>query len=131
MISYRVRLDVPVSLVWFVSGLLAARRREIGTRKNTRILGCYRQAVFGLADPGRRALFKRELLALIASLKPSFLYMPALRRPLECDIPTVWWSDHDLLSRTGTRAIWDLVGLFYGGAGMLQQRYAWSAGARR
>ena len=49
MISYRVRLDVPVALVLFVSGLLAARRREIGTRKNTRRLGCYRQALFGLA----------------------------------------------------------------------------------
>jgi hypothetical protein len=49
VISCRVRLDVPVALVWFVSGLLAARRREIGTRKNTRSLGCYRQAVFGLA----------------------------------------------------------------------------------
>jgi hypothetical protein len=42
-------LDVPVNLVWFVSGLLAARRRSIGTRKKTRRLGCYRQAVFGLA----------------------------------------------------------------------------------
>ena len=49
MHSYRVMLDVPVSLIWFVSGLLAARRRSIGTRKKTRKLGCYRQAVFGLA----------------------------------------------------------------------------------
>ncbi len=49
VISYRARLDVPVALVWFVSRLLAARRREIGTRKNTRSLGCYRQALFGLA----------------------------------------------------------------------------------
>ena len=49
VVSYRVMLDVPGELVWFVSGLLAARRREIGTRKNTRSLGCYRQAVFGLA----------------------------------------------------------------------------------
>jgi hypothetical protein len=47
--SYRVMLDVPVGLTWFVSGLLAARRRSIGTRKKTRKLGCYRQAVFGLA----------------------------------------------------------------------------------
>jgi hypothetical protein len=47
--SYRVMLDVPVNLIWFVSGLLAARRRSIGTRKKTRRLGCYRQAVFGLA----------------------------------------------------------------------------------
>lgn len=49
MISYRVRLDVPAELVLFVSGLLAAHRRAIGTRKNTRRLGCYRQALFGLA----------------------------------------------------------------------------------
>ena len=49
MPSYRVMLDVPVGLTWFVSGLLAARRRSIGTRKKTRKLGCYRQAVFGLA----------------------------------------------------------------------------------
>ena len=42
-------LDVPRELVWFVSSLLAARRRSIGTRKNTRKLTCYRQAVFGLA----------------------------------------------------------------------------------
>jgi hypothetical protein len=49
VVSYAVMLDVPRDLIWFVSGLLAARRREIGTRKGTRRLGCYRQAVFGLA----------------------------------------------------------------------------------
>jgi hypothetical protein len=42
-------LDVPAELIWFVSGLLAERRREAGTRKGTRRLSCYRQAVFGLA----------------------------------------------------------------------------------
>ena len=49
MPSYRVMLDVPKDLIWFVSALLAARRRSIGTRKKTRKLGCYRQALFGLA----------------------------------------------------------------------------------
>ena len=49
MAFYRVRLDAPRELVLFVSGLLAARRREIGTRKGTRKLGCYKQALFGLA----------------------------------------------------------------------------------
>ena len=49
MLSYRVMLDVPRELILFVSGLLAARRREIGTRKGTRKLGCYRQALFALA----------------------------------------------------------------------------------
>ena len=49
MITYRVRLDVPRELVLFVSRLLARRRKETGTRKNTRSLGCYRQALFVLA----------------------------------------------------------------------------------
>ena len=49
MITYRVRLDVPRELVLFVSRLLARHRKETGTRKNTRSLGCYRQALFVLA----------------------------------------------------------------------------------
>lgn len=32
MLSYRVMLDVPVQLAWYVARLLAAHRREIGTR---------------------------------------------------------------------------------------------------
>jgi hypothetical protein len=49
VLSYRVTLDVPPQLVLFVSGLLAERRREIGTRRGTRALTCFRQAVFTLA----------------------------------------------------------------------------------
>ncbi|HEX9356208.1 MAG TPA: transposase family protein [Streptosporangiaceae bacterium] len=49
MLSYRVTLDVPLPLVLFVSGLLAAHRREIGTRDGTRALTCWKQAVFALA----------------------------------------------------------------------------------
>ena len=49
MVSYRVTLDVPRDLILFVSELLASRRRRVGTRKGTRRLGCYRQALFGLA----------------------------------------------------------------------------------
>jgi len=49
LITYRVRLDVPRELIVFVSRLLARHRREIGTRKGTRILGCYRLALFVLA----------------------------------------------------------------------------------
>ncbi len=48
MLTYRVRLDVPSELVLFVSRLLARRRKEAGTRKGTRKLGCYRQALFVL-----------------------------------------------------------------------------------
>lgn len=49
MITYRVRLDVPRELVLFVARLLRRHRKEIGTRKSTRSLGCYRQALFLLA----------------------------------------------------------------------------------
>jgi hypothetical protein len=49
VVPYRVMPDVPAELVRFVSGLLAARRREIGTRKGTRKPGCSRQALFALA----------------------------------------------------------------------------------
>jgi DDE superfamily endonuclease len=49
LITYRVRLDLPGELVLFVSRLLARHRKEIGTRKGTRSLGCYRQALFVLA----------------------------------------------------------------------------------
>lgn len=49
MITYRVRLDAPRELVLFVSRLLARHRKALGTRKGTRSLGCYEQALFGLA----------------------------------------------------------------------------------
>jgi hypothetical protein len=49
VLSYRVILDVPLPLVLFVSRLLAAHRREIGTRDGTRALSCWQQAVFALA----------------------------------------------------------------------------------
>jgi hypothetical protein len=49
LITYRVRLDVPRELVLFVSRLLARHRQQAGTRKGTRSLGCYRQALFVLA----------------------------------------------------------------------------------
>ena len=38
MLSYRVMLDVPLHLVLLVARLLAAHRREIGTRRGTRAL---------------------------------------------------------------------------------------------
>jgi DDE superfamily endonuclease len=49
LLTYRVRLDVPRELILFVSRLLARHRKEIGTRRGTRCLGCYRQALFVLA----------------------------------------------------------------------------------
>ena len=49
MITYSATLDVPVQLVHEVSKLLGEHGRELGTRKGTRALGCYKQAKFVLA----------------------------------------------------------------------------------
>jgi hypothetical protein len=49
VLSYRVMLDVPRELVAYLSRLLAAHRREIGTRKGTRLLTCCKQAVYALS----------------------------------------------------------------------------------
>ena len=49
MLSCRVILDVPVQLALYVARLLAEHRREIGTRRGTRALTCWKQAVFMLA----------------------------------------------------------------------------------
>jgi cytochrome P450 len=40
------------------------------------------QAVLGLGEPEARAAFERALRALVAALKPSFMFIPALRRPM-------------------------------------------------
>jgi hypothetical protein len=48
VITYRATLDVPRELVGYLSKLLRAHRRALGSRKGTRILTPWRQAVFGL-----------------------------------------------------------------------------------
>lgn len=48
MIAYRAILDVPRELAWFLGRLLQTERRERGTRRGSRALTCFRQAVFGL-----------------------------------------------------------------------------------
>lgn len=40
------------------------------------------EAVLGLREPGRREAFKAAVLAVISALKPSFMFIESLRRPL-------------------------------------------------
>ena len=47
-VTYAAVLPVGDHTVLFVSGLLHAERRRLGTRAGTRSLGCYRQAVLVL-----------------------------------------------------------------------------------
>jgi hypothetical protein len=49
VIAYRAMLDVPRELVTSLSRLLAGERRARGTRRNSRALGCWKQALFVLA----------------------------------------------------------------------------------
>lgn len=62
MIAYGAMLDVPRELVGYVSRLLAGERRARGTRKKTRALTCWRQALFVLVW-----LRKREDLAVLGA----------------------------------------------------------------
>jgi hypothetical protein len=48
VIAYRAMLDVPRELVRHLAGLLAAERRSLGTRKDTRALTCFYQAILVL-----------------------------------------------------------------------------------
>jgi hypothetical protein len=48
VIAYRATLDVPRELVQFVAKLLAAERRRRGTRRGSRALSCFWEAVLGL-----------------------------------------------------------------------------------
>jgi hypothetical protein len=47
-VTYSATLPVSEDTVLFVSGLLHAQRRRLGTRAGTRSLGCYRQAILVL-----------------------------------------------------------------------------------
>lgn len=48
MVAYRAMLDVPRELVRYLARLLAAERRAVGTRKGTRALTCFYQAILVL-----------------------------------------------------------------------------------
>ena len=117
MLSYRVILDVPLPLVLFVSGLLAAHRREIGTRDGTRALTCWKQAVFTLAwfrdRPDIRRLgqgfgisqatayrYKDEAVEVLAATAPTL--REALEGPWSRDFPTSSWTARSS-PRTGAR----------------------------
>jgi hypothetical protein len=63
VLSYRVMLDVPVQLALFVARLLAAHCREIGTRRGTRALTAWQQAVF--------ARYLDEAITVLATRAPA------------------------------------------------------------
>jgi hypothetical protein len=87
LITYRVRLDVPRELVLFVSRLLARRRKETGTRKNTRSLGCYRQALFVLAWYRDKADIPRPGAGFGLSQATSYRYVAGGTKVVAAEAP--------------------------------------------
>ncbi|WP_245714617.1 hypothetical protein [Micromonospora inyonensis] len=53
MIAYRAMVDVPRELVRYLGRLLAAERRAKGTRRGTRALTCFYQALLVLVCSAR------------------------------------------------------------------------------
>lgn len=87
MIAYRAMLDVPRELVARVSRLLAAERRRLGTRRNTRALSCWREALLGLVW-----FRKREDMVVLAagfgvSRATAYRYRDELVRVLHAQAP--------------------------------------------
>jgi hypothetical protein len=77
MLSYRVMLDVPAQLALFAARLLAAHCREIGTRRGTRALTAWQQAVF--------ARYLDEAIMVLATRAPAV--REAVERPGEEELP--------------------------------------------
>jgi hypothetical protein len=72
VIAYRAMLDVPRELAQYLSRLLHAERRQRGTRKNSRALTCFRQAVLGLRWASRATGYRYldEIIDVLADQAP-------------------------------------------------------------
>lgn len=95
MITYSARLDVPRELVRHVAGLLRAERRVAGTRRRTRALTCFYQALLVLVW-FRKGEDKNTLGAGFGvSRATAYRYVAEAVRVLAAQTPTL----HDALRR--------------------------------
>lgn len=102
MIAYPAMLDVPRELVDYLSGLLATERALRGTRRRSRALTCWKQALFVLVwlrkreEPAAlgagfgisRATAYRYLTEAITALAEQ---APDLHQALRQAAPTTTW----------------------------------------
>jgi hypothetical protein len=99
VITYRATLDVPRELVVYVAGLLRRLRRDLGTRKGTRLLTPFRQAVFGLVWFRNRGVDIAQLGAgFRLSRATSYRYHDEILAVLAAQAPDL----HDALQRVET-----------------------------
>src|SRR6476659_4165245 len=80
-------LDVPRELIWFVSGLLASHRRDIGTRKGTASRGCYKKARFALAWFGEKGDIRRLGAGFGLSQSTAYRYFDEVSEVLAARAP--------------------------------------------
>lgn len=104
VIAYRAMLDVPEELVRYVSRLLAVERRTRGTRRGTRALTCWRQALMVLVW-----FRKKEDIALLGagfgiSRATSYRYVAEGQRVIAAQAPDL----HDALQRVAAEG-WAFV----------------------
>lgn len=95
VITYRAILDVPRELVTYVSGLLRAHRRALGTRRETRRLTRWRQAMFGLAWVRNRGVDVAQLGAGFGlSRATSYRYRDGVLAVLSAQAPNLTEALH-------------------------------------
>jgi hypothetical protein len=84
VLSYRVMLDVPFQLAVYVSEVLAEHRGEIGTRRGTRKLTCWKQPVFVLAWFRDRPdiLIAVAFMVILTAAAPALAYWKNVVVPL-------------------------------------------------
>jgi hypothetical protein len=105
VIAYRAMLDVPRALAHYLSRLLTAERRARGTRRRSRALTCFRQAVFGL----RWFREDRDVAALARdcgiSRATGYRYLDEVIKVLAAQAPDL----HDALQRAKDNGLTHLI----------------------
>jgi hypothetical protein len=105
VISYPAMLDVPVELLRFVARLLRTERKARGTRKRTRALTCWYQAVFAVAWFRDRPNITRHATAFGLSQATGYRYLHEVIDVLAARAPDL----HEVLARAIDHGIPHLI----------------------
>lgn len=98
-------LDVPLELLRYVAGLLRAERKARGTRKGTRALSCYVQAVFAVAWFRDKPNITRHGKAFGISQATAYRYLDETIEVLAAQAPNL----HQALQRAATDGLSHLI----------------------
>jgi hypothetical protein len=105
VISYPAMLDVSVELIRFVVRLLRTERKVRGTRKSTRALTCWHQAVFAIAWFRDRPDIARHGKAFGISQATAYRYLHEVIDVLAAQAPDI----HQALQRAAEEGIPHLI----------------------